>query len=126
MPTKFPTKLAIKAEIPLPRGAIKLALVRRQTAGKLSALGYESGHSSEICGRGNPMRLWQRDQDPLHAGDDFDRYLQRLPSVLHRPAEVCGYRRPRGQIPAAPREDPGRPGCRRRRRCYEKEEEVAA
>src|SRR5439155_20242139 len=56
----------------------------------------------------------------------FDRYLQCLPSFLHRPAEICGYCRTRGQIPAAAGQDPGRPGGRRGRRRHEKEKEVVA
>src|SRR5439155_5101002 len=35
------------------------------------------------------------------------------------------YRWPRGQIPATPREDPGRPGCCCGQRRHEKEEEIA-
>src|SRR5882724_2362920 len=84
---------------------------------------YEDGHSSEICGRGNPLRLWQRDQDALHQADHHRRYLQRVPSLLHRHAKVRGHRRPRGQIPAARRQDAGR---RRGVRHEEKEKSLAA
>src|ERR1043166_6351255 len=58
------------------------------------------------------MRLRQRDQNPVYQTDHPDRHLQRLPPVLHGHAKVCGYRRTRGQVPAADGQDPGCPGSR--------------
>ncbi len=71
---------------------------------------YESRHSSEVCGSRNPLRLRQRDQDPLHQVNRHRRHLQLLPSVLYGPAEVRGYGRSRGQVPTTRRQDRRRTG----------------
>jgi hypothetical protein len=43
--------------------------------GIFSGLLYESRHSSEIFGGRNPLRLRQRDQDPLHQAGHHRRHL---------------------------------------------------
>src|SRR6185503_9064367 len=96
-------------------------LVKRAAVGRLSGLCYESRNTSEVSGVGSSLRLRQHLQDPLHPKRDFAGYLQPLPSVLHRHAEVCGHRRPRGQVPAAHGQDAGGPGRPRR----QEEKEVA-
>src|SRR2546428_6795927 len=83
---------------------------------------YERSHTSQICGLGNPLRLRQRDQDPLHQARDYCRYLQFVPSLLHWHAKIRRYRRTSGQIPATHGQDPGRASRRR----DQEEEKVAA
>src|SRR5437763_1783142 len=56
----------------------------------------ESRNSSEVCGRGDSLRLRQCGQDALLQARDHCGHLQCVPSVLHWPAEIRGYGRPRG------------------------------